>query len=68
MCIVLSFLDSGGFLAGSALGISPIFPLKFNFVLNAFGHMKTKDRPISALSVYKQEESTFRCYQTMASA
>lgn len=61
-------LDSGGFLAGSAFRLSPVFPLKVNFVLNVFGHVKTKDGAISALSVCRQEESTFRYHQTMVSA
>lgn len=30
--------------------------------------MKSKDTAVSALGVYKQEESTFRYYQTMVSA
>lgn len=59
MCIALSFLDSGGFLAGSAFGLSPTFLIKVNCVLHAFGHTKTKDKTIFALGVYKQEESTF---------
>lgn len=66
--IVLSFLDSGGLLAGSAFRVSPAFLTKVNCVLNAFGHVKTKDMSISALGVYKEGESTFRYYQTMASA
>lgn len=68
MGVILCFLDIHGLLAGSVFRVSPIFLIKVNCVLDAFGHRKTKDVAISDLSVCKEGESTFSCYHTVASA
>ena len=62
--MILSFLDNGGLLAGSVFRLCPIFLIKFNWILDAFGHLKTKDAAVSDLGMYKEGESTFSRYHT----
>lgn len=62
---LLCFLDIGALLPGAIFRVSPVF---LNSVLDAFGHTRPKDAAISDLRLCKEGESTFRCYQTVASA
>lgn len=68
MWVILCFVDISGLLAGSVFRPSPVFLIKVDCILDAFGHVKTKDAAISDLSMYKERESTFSRRHTVASA
>lgn len=50
------------------LEVRRVPPVFLNAVLDAFGHTRPKDAAISDLRMCKEGESTFRCYQPVASA